>query len=126
MEALEVFAATTKDFTTEGGVDGESIVVRWKGSADLRAQEPLTQMLRGLHEEARRRRTREVRVDLTELEFMNSSCFKNVLFWINQVQELPTEARYGIRFLSNPTLHWQKRSLRALQAFAAELVSVEG
>jgi hypothetical protein len=126
MEAIELLAANTKDFSTDGGADGDGIIVRWKGSADLRAQEPLTLMLRSLHEEARRRGTRAVRVDLTELEFMNSSCFKNVLFWINQVQQLAPEEQYRIRFLSNPTLHWQKRSLRALQTFAAELVTVEG
>jgi hypothetical protein len=72
-----------------------------------------------------RLQVREVAIDLHQLEFMNSSCFKNVVSWLNRVQELPTTAQYYVRFLSNPALLWQRRSLHALQCFANELVRIE-
>jgi hypothetical protein len=66
----------------------------------------------------------EVQIDLRELEFMNSSCFKSFVSWISEVSEL-TSGHYRIRFLSNPSILWQHRSLHALSCFAAELVTIE-
>ena len=65
-------------------------------------------------------------IDFERLEFMNSSCFKNFVAWINRVQEMEARSRYQIRFVSNPGLHWQKRSLSALQCFAVDLVQIDG
>jgi hypothetical protein len=125
MEALADLSTFSKDFTTDGAADDGAIVVRWRGTADLRSREALGEVLRRLHDEMRRRRAPEARVDLTGLEFMNSSCFTSVLRWINQVLELAPGDRYRIRFRGNPSLQWQKRSLRALQTFAVDLVSVD-
>jgi len=33
--------------------------------------------------------------------------------------------QYRIRFLSNPSILWQRRSLHALSCFAAELITIE-
>lgn len=64
-------------------------------------------------------------VDLTRLEFMNSSCFKSFVAWIEQVQNLDPSEQYRIQFLSDPNMHWQRRSLKALSCFAADLITVE-
>jgi hypothetical protein len=44
--------------------------------------------------------------------------------WIGEVSDL-TAGQYRIRFLSNPSILWQRRSLHALSCFAAELVTIE-
>ena len=44
--------------------------------------------------------------------------------WINDISELPTDRQYKVQFLSNPKLHWQKRSLHSLRCFAVELITV--
>jgi hypothetical protein len=45
--------------------------------------------------------------------------------WVGNLQDAEIDQRYRIRFVSNSSLHWQRRSLRALSCFASELVSVE-
>ena len=66
----------------------------------------------------------EAVIDLRDLEFMNSSCFKSFVSWITDIQELEPAQQYKVRFLSNSKLHWQKRSLHSLRCFAVELITV--
>lgn len=103
-----------------------SVSVRFAGTADMRAHAPLESLLPALHAEVTRFEATEVVVDFRKLEFMNSSCFKVFLTWLAKVQELDAERRYKLKFLSNGTIHWQKRSLEALRCFATDLVTVEG
>ena len=77
-----------------------------------------------VHEEARRLGAKEVVVDLKELEFMNSSCLKTLVWWISSVQELAAAHQYRITFVSSPAMYWQRRSLSALAGLATELVSI--
>ncbi len=71
-------------------------------------------------------RVREVVVDMRELEFMNSSCFKSFVTWLTDVQQLERDKQYQIRFLSDSSKHWQRRSQFALSCFAVDLVKIEG
>ncbi len=89
------------------------------------AVEPLGEALAQAHEAAVSGRANEVIVDLKQLEFMNSACFKKLVTWITKVEAVLADSRYRIRFLSNPKMHWQRRSLPALQCFAMDIVSVE-
>ena len=57
-------------------------------------------------------------VDLRELYFMNSSCFKALLIWIAAIKKLIPVNAYGVKFLTNPKQTWQRRNLRAMQEFA--------
>ena len=41
------------------------------------------------------------------------------------VRRLPDDQRYRIRFLSNASLHWQKRSLHAISYFGGDLITIE-
>ncbi len=104
--------------------DGDALVVRMAGTADMRAMEPLDRYLRSAHAEALRLRVPQAVVDLRPLEFMNSSCFKTFVTWIESVVEAPAESRYKIRFLSSPERGWQKRSLTALSYFAPDLITI--
>lgn len=95
------------------------------GTADVTAEPGLGELLGRLHRESMRAAVRQVVVDLRALEFMNSSCFKCFITWIVAVRRLPADQHYKIRFLSNPDLHWQRRSLHAISYFGGELVSVD-
>ncbi len=125
MSALPALAVYSSDFSVDGDFDGKAITVRFKGNADLRARQTLETVLTTLHREAKRLLVRAVVIDFDKLEFMNSSCFKNFVAWINRVQEMEQRSRYSIKFISNPSLHWQKRSLTALQCFAVDLVEID-
>ena len=91
---------------------------------DAAAEAALNELLGRLHGESQRAKVGEVTVDLRDLEFMNSSCFKSFITWIVAVRRLPEAQHYRIRFVSNAALHWQKRSLHAISYFGGELVSI--
>jgi hypothetical protein len=102
-----------------------AVHLRLVGDANMNAVEQLGQSLADVHGRAVTAGATEVVVDLRELEFMNSACFKKIVTWITRVEEVAASSRYRIRFLSNPKIHWQRRSLHALTMFAIDLVSVD-
>jgi hypothetical protein len=104
--------------------DDTALVAKLSGTADLRVTDSVEAILGRVHQKALELGIPEVRMDLRELEFMNSSCFKSFVSWISEVSDLTT-GQYRIRFLSNPSILWQRRSLHALSCFAAELVTIE-
>jgi hypothetical protein len=104
---------------------GEEILVRFLGTADMEATSALEHFLKRLHGEVSRSRVRLVVFDVSELGFMNSSCFKCFVSWIDLVTKVSAEARYEVHFRSNPQLQWQRRSLEALHRFAPDVVSLE-
>jgi hypothetical protein len=64
--------------------------------------------LKQLHSEALHRAAAEVELDVLELYFMNSSCLKALVSWIDSVEN-DGKALYHIRFRTNPKLLWQRR-----------------
>jgi hypothetical protein len=96
-----------------------------QGTADASAVGPLAALMPRFHAEVVRAHGREVVVDLLACEFMSSSCFKAFVAWIAQLQDSPPPQQYRVRLVSNPRIHWQRRSLRALSCFAADLITVE-
>jgi hypothetical protein len=69
---------------------------------------------------------KEVRVDLTSLEFCNSSGFKSFIHWIERIQVAPEGKRYQLRFVSTNERRWQRASLLALSCYGVNIVVVEG
>jgi hypothetical protein len=115
-QAAELRARLTREDT--------ALVAKLSGTADLRVTESVEAILNRVHQKAMELKISEVRMDLRELEFMNSSCFKSFVSWISEVSDMPS-GQYRIRFLSNPSILWQRRSLHALSCFAAELITIE-
>jgi hypothetical protein len=123
MASAQIPGIKDTEFEATAAIDGQSLVMRLTGNADLRVNGPLGPFLDSVDDEARRQHTGEVVADFRDLEFMNSSCLKEFVRWIAQVEERPDH--YRIRFLSDPAAHWQSRSLQALRAFAPDLVTIE-
>jgi hypothetical protein len=95
------------------------------GSAETAAVGRVESVLAAVHDDAVRRGARQVVVDLTDLEFASSSCLKAFATWLHVIQQLADHARYQVRFVSSARHAWQRRSLGALVAFAADIASVE-
>jgi hypothetical protein len=121
---LQVAPIDGLTFSAQASLRNDSITICLTGNGDVKAQEPLEAFLTALHAEASRVGAERVELDCRELLFMNSSCLKVLVSWIGAVQDAPVEQHYKISFLSNPQLHWQKRSLRALSCFAPDLVTI--
>ncbi len=118
--------------TTEGTgldaravIDGHALAVVLSGTAEMAAVDSLRVICERLHATAIEKGIREVRVDLTDLEFMSSSCFKCLVSWIGQIRDLEANAQYKLFLHSSPAHLWQRRSLHVLQTFATELVTIE-
>ena len=56
-----------------------------------------------------------VRVDVTELSFLNSSGIKEFLSWILRRNRIPVEKKYKINFLFDPSISWQPVTLPRLR-----------
>ena len=112
------------DFAGTAQHEATTIHAVLTGNADYAALDALESLLEKVHQEARRLAITEAVVDLRQLEFMNSSCFKSFVSWITNIQELDPPQQYKVRFVSNPNMHWQKRSLHSLRCFAVELIDV--
>jgi len=113
------------ELRVESSFDEEHIDLRLSGCADARSMSSLGNAVGRAATEARQGTVREVCVDLRDLEFMNSSCFKHFVTWICAVQDAAPSVPQRFRFRSNPKMLWQRRSLHALAGLAADLVSIE-
>jgi hypothetical protein len=122
-EPLELEAVHATGFSCSPALVEGALVLSFVGTGDVAAIELLSSYLRRVHEEATRLGVREVTCDFRQLSFMNSSCFKAFVVWLDRVKNAP--APYRIRFLTAAELHWQKRSLEALRRLASAVVSVE-
>ena len=122
--ALNIPGIKDAEFEASAAVDGDALVVRMWGNADLRVNGPLGPFLDSVDDEVRRHKLGEVVADLRELVFMNSSCLKEMVRWIVHIEERGG-GPYRVRFLSDPAAQWQTRNLEALRSFAPSLVSID-
>jgi hypothetical protein len=99
------------------------LTIAFVGTGDVMAIELLGSYLKRAHAEATRLNVGEVTCDFRKLAFMNSSCFKAFVVWIDTVKNAPQP--YRIRFRTDPGLHWQRRSLEALRRLATNVVSID-
>ena len=102
-----------------------AFTVNLAGSATAYKPEGLRRYLQQVHAEALRLQVPEVRVDLNELEFMNSAGFSTLIDWLVALQSVEPEKQYRVRFLSNSRHLWQRRSLNALKCLAVDLVTID-
>jgi hypothetical protein len=123
MTAIQEIA--TSDLNTETEIARSAFTVKMSGSAETGAMTELDEFLKRLHQSAVTAKVPEVVIDMRALEFMNSSCFKQFVTWINTLQESPADAQYKVRFVADEKKHWQNRSLGALACFAVDLIRIE-
>lgn len=123
-EALELATVDTAAFSCAPLLDAGKLSVTFVGTGDVAAIEILAAYLKQVHAEAERLSLSEVTCDFRKLVFMNSSCFKAFVVWIDTVKNAARV--YRIRFLTDPEMHWQRRSLEALRRLATSVVTVEG
>jgi anti-anti-sigma factor len=122
LDGLDCAVASFRSLPTH---DGNTLRLELQGEVDLDATEAIGAVLKRTHAAAQELGAKSVVVDLTKLEFVNSSGIKHFVTWIRNASELAEPAAYEIKLVSNPLLPWQRRSLEALRCFNPKLVSVE-
>jgi hypothetical protein len=117
----QILSISEAKFSATAVEEGAAVVLELTGSADVVAKQHLARVLRLVHEHAKSAGIEEVKIDIRRLAFMNSSCFKDLITWLERVR---TDQGYQVVFLSSAGQHWQRRSLHALSCFARDLVSI--
>ncbi len=123
MSALLLGAIYSAGFEVIPKLNEKVLSLEFIGTGDMNATVLLAEYLKQVHIEALRMNVAEVSCDLQKLVFMNSSCFKSLVVWIDTVKTSPV--RYQIAFKTNPNMPWQRRSLEALRRLAANIVTIE-
>ncbi|MCC6749454.1 MAG: hypothetical protein IT371_17450 [Deltaproteobacteria bacterium] len=118
-------SVTNGTLNIETSMQGPSVVVTMVGSAEAQSPDFLQSFFGRLHAEALRSQVTEVAVDLRRVEFLNSVSLKAFVSWIVELEEENSAHRYRIRFVSDTAVPWQRRSLQALRALAADLIVVD-
>lgn len=111
-------------FTAQVDVTPESVLVRLTGNGDVIAYPHMERVFRAAHGGAQGTPPKAVRLDIRELSFMSSSCFKHLVLWMQQILALAPESRYQVGVDSARKHAWQARSLRTLTNFAGQVVQV--
>ena len=84
----------------------------------------LEEFLRAVHSDATTSRTPEVRVDVSELTFVNSSAIRLFVDWSTWLKN-EKGYQYKLRFLTSSKITWQKTSFAALLALMKDVLVVE-
>lgn len=77
-----------------------------------------------LHDQIVNNDLKRVNVDVTELDFLNSSGIREFIDWLLKVEDLPGEKRYDINFLYSLAKPWQSMSFSSLELICPEFVKL--
>jgi anti-anti-sigma factor len=122
VETIQIKDLKDRDFSTQTQQDGAVITVHMKGNWDMNAVAPLDEFTRAVQTQARQLKVERVVLQMSEVEFINSSCLKSFARWLGQVSKSGQDP-YTVTFRTN--LPWQRRSLEALKALAGDKVTIE-
>ncbi len=124
MRQLNLMPVLMEGFSIRASLESSALKIVLRGSADMEARPSLSQFVPQVHAEAERLAVSEVLVDVHELYFINSVCLKSLVVWIDLIANSTAAARYKLTFLVDSHLHWQDRSILALQRMAPDIVQV--
>jgi hypothetical protein len=124
MPSLQIKPIHHPTFNAEAMLDGTEIAVRFSGTADLSVKDIMDRFLIDVHAEASRMDVKSVSVDVSGLEFINSSCLMAIVTWITTVQSM-VNRRYQIAFHFKAVRDWHRRSFDVLTQLGEDVVTVK-
>jgi len=104
----------------------DGVGVHFNGDIDM--EDPSTildPLFEQVHEGAVNQGLKEVEVDFTQLNFLNSSGIKAVAKWIMKLAMVSADQKYTIKILHNKSITWQVTSLPTLTFLVPGAVKVE-
>jgi anti-anti-sigma factor len=116
--------ARERGYSLEADIRGSEARIRITGNVDLTNAAQVAEALLVVRGAIAQRAITRAVIDLRALYFLASSGLKHLAAWITAVGE-GTEPRYEIAIVTDPNMHWQKRSLSALVALEPTIVRVE-
>ena len=123
MTMLELEAIELEGFSLTPSLEAGVLRIVFAGKGDLDAVSTLAAFLPRVHQQAVVHGVGEVQFDFCSLAFMNSSCFKAFVTFIDTAKTIAVD--YRIRFITTTEHYWQRRSLEALRRLAMGIVSIQ-
>lgn len=123
MSQLDLERVELEGFSLMPNLDAGILSVVFSGKGDLDAVSTLADFLPKVHQQAVLHGVSEVRFDFCALTFMNSSCFKAFVTFIDTAKTIAVD--YRIRFVTTTEHYWQRRSLEALRRLAMGIVIIQ-
>ena len=81
--------------------------------------------LKNVHDFILKKNLKSVTIDITELNFLNSSGIKEFVDLILKLERLPDDQKYTLKFLCSKDILWQEQSMFALTFLNIDLVKIE-
>ena len=123
MAKLNIVPIETTGFWVRPALQGSHVTVAMSGTADMSVVPLLGVFLTDLHANVRHLASCTVVVDVRELYFLNSACLKQFVTWLTAIDAMGSNA-YQVRFVTNPNLRWQRRTMEALRALGDGFVTI--
>jgi hypothetical protein len=104
----------------EGGVE-----LRFSGTIDMRDPSAiLLPYYDHVHDQVTANKAPEVRLDLRNLAYLNSSGILTLVKWIKKLQDTPAEQKYKFHIVYSGDINWQRISILTISKMAADVVTV--
>lgn len=87
--------------------------------------EGIAPFFRSVHNSIVADKSKEFKIDLSGLTFVNSSAIRLFVDWVTWIKNEPAENRYRAIIVMNPQITWQKTSLGVLKSLAPEVVQLQ-
>jgi hypothetical protein len=121
MQALS--AIEVGDFALLPLIDTSPPTVKVSGNGDAEASVALERFLAQLNDAVVASGGGAVRLDLSDLYFMNSACIRVLASWVHGVKAAGN--LYQVHIHMNPQQPWQRRSLQPIKRLAPLVVRLE-
>jgi hypothetical protein len=115
LEPLRVGSLTVEVLDT-----AEMVSVVLRGDSDAREAGPQLDayLVQRVHPAALQAGLRDLRLDVTALEFLNSAGIKALVNWLLALKKQPPEQRYTIELRYDEAITWQGKGLKPLACVA--------
>jgi len=76
------------------------------------------------HNAIMERGSREVKINIDELEYINSSGIKSIIRYVMKILSLPPEKQYKVKIAYNSEKDWQQSSFKPVTLLAPKIVEI--
>lgn len=126
MNQLEIAPFKTKDGAIEVFDDPQGVLVKLTGTLDQQGEgDRLAPLLAQVHEGALARRLPLVSLDVSGMDFLNSSGIKTLAMWVMKREALAPAEVYAVKVIYARHVTWQVATLRAIGAMTRGALQTE-
>jgi hypothetical protein len=118
----ELNIATVNNSGIEMKISGSTVI--FSGSINHpRPGEFMEPFIQNVHDAIVKNGIRAIKVDITQLRFLNSAGIRELVDWVMKMSSLPDDQKYKIQFVCSTEHKWQESSMSTLIYLNSENLS---